>query len=57
MPDNKQKRGKPDRDRVSLSEDYEVRQWCAWFGCSEEDLREAVAKVGHMVSDIEGYFG
>ncbi len=57
MPDNKMKRGEADRNRVSLTEDYEVRQWCARFGCSEEDLREAVAKVGHVVSDIEGYFG
>jgi len=55
--DDKSKRGPADRKRVSLTEDYEVRYWCSRFGCNEEDLREAVAKVGHMASDIEGYFG
>ena len=27
MSDDKSKRGSPDRDRISLSEDYEVRDW------------------------------
>jgi hypothetical protein len=57
MADDKSKRGPADRKRISLTEDYEVRYWCGRFGCSEEDLREAVAKVGHMATDVEGYFG
>ncbi|WP_341018620.1 DUF3606 domain-containing protein [Brevundimonas diminuta] len=38
--------GSPDRQRVSLSEDYEARDWAAKFGVSEERLRAAVQKVG-----------
>jgi hypothetical protein len=57
MADRKNKRGYSDRRRISLTEDYEVRYWTAHFGCNAEDLREAIEKVGHMVSAVEGYFG
>jgi hypothetical protein len=57
MADDLTKRGPADRKRISLTEDWEVRYWTKHFDCSEEDLREAVAKVGHMVTDVEGYFG
>lgn len=57
MADDKSKRGPADRKRISLTEDYEVCYWTERFGCSEDDLRAAVAAVGHMVTDVEGYFG
>ena len=48
MSDDKNQTGHPDRQRISLSEDYEVRDWSQKFGVSEDRLREAVAKVGNM---------
>lgn len=42
MADNKTKIGKPDRDRISLSEDYEVQGWSKKFGISPEELKKAV---------------
>lgn len=57
MVDDPDKRGPADRKRVSMTEEHEVRYWTARFGCSREDLQEAVDKVGPMASDIEGYFG
>ena len=44
MSDDKSKTGKADRDRINLSEDYEVRDWSKKFGVSEDQLRKAVAK-------------
>lgn len=38
MPDSKKNVGKPDRDRINLSEDYEVRDWSEKFGVTPEQL-------------------
>lgn len=53
MTDDKAKTGGSDRQRISLSEDYEVRDWTAKFGVTEARLREAVAKVGDRADDVE----
>ncbi len=55
MADNKNTVGKPDRDRISLSEDYEVQDWSKKYGVTPEQLREAVKQVGPMASDVEAY--
>lgn len=53
MSDDKTQTGKADRDRINLSEDYEVRDWSKKFDVSEDQLRKAVAKVGSMAADVE----
>lgn len=53
MTDDKTQTGTPDRQRISLSEDYEVRDWSEKFGVSEERLRAAVEKVGNQADDVE----
>lgn len=53
MSDDKTNTGNPDRQRISLSEDYEVRDWSQKFGVSEDRLRAAVQKVGNMADDVE----
>lgn len=53
MSDDKTQTGGQDRKRVSLSDDYEVRDWSAKFGVSEDRLRAAVGKVGNMADDLE----
>jgi len=53
MTDDKTKSGGQDRQRISLSEDYEVRDWSKKFGVSEERLRAAVGKVGDRAEDVE----
>jgi len=55
MADNKDNIGRPDRDRINLSEDYEVQDWKKKFGVSSQDLREAVKKVGNVAKDVEAY--
>jgi hypothetical protein len=47
---------KPDRRMhggVNVNEDYEVRSWCAKFGCTPEQLKAVVKKVGVMAKDVE----
>jgi hypothetical protein len=53
MSDDKTKTGGPDRQRVNIHEDYELRDWAAKWGVSEQQVRDAVAKVGPMVADVE----
>lgn len=52
MTDNLQQRGPHDRSRVSLDQDYEVRYWTNELGCTEEQLREAVRKVGSSADAV-----
>ena len=53
MTDDKSKTGDPDRQRISLAEDYEVRDWAAKFNVSEEQLRAAVERVGDQAHDVQ----
>ena len=53
MPDDKTKKGPQDQNRISLSEDYEVRYWSKKFGVTPEQLRKIVGKVGNSVAAVE----
>jgi len=55
MADDPGKRGKQDRDRINMDEDYEVRDWAKSLGVSEDALRSAVAKAGPMVKDVKAH--
>jgi hypothetical protein len=46
MSDNKRNIGSPDKGRISLSEDYEVRYWANKFGVSRDQLKKVVRQVG-----------
>ena len=51
--DDKTKTRPQDAQRINIHEDYEVRHWSQKFGCSPEELRAAVQKVGVMAADVE----
>ena len=55
MADDKKQTGGQDRARISLSEDYEVRDWSRKFGVTPEQLRAAVEAVGSLAKDVEAY--
>ena len=55
MSDDKKNIGKPDRDRINTSEDYEVQDWSKKFGVSPEELKKAVKQVGSIAKDVEAY--
>ena len=53
--DNKENVGSPDRDRINVNEDYELRYWSEKFGVSADQLKEAVKAVGTAVKDVEAH--
>lgn len=55
MADDKNEVGVPDRTRINLSEDYEVRDWTKSLGVSEDELREAVDAVGNSADKVREY--
>ncbi|HSQ03104.1 MAG TPA: DUF3606 domain-containing protein [Burkholderiales bacterium] len=50
-------KGQPrDRSRVSLSEPSEVKYWRRECGCTEQQLRQAIAAVGDSADKVRQYF-
>ncbi|WP_372018121.1 DUF3606 domain-containing protein [Pseudoxanthomonas sp. 10H] len=57
MTDDKRHTGMPDRDRINLEEDYEVRYWTQALGVTAEQLREAVQAVGPSAEAVRRRLG
>ena len=57
MSDDESKTGRADRQRINMSEDYEVRDWAKKFGVTEDGLRKAVERVGPMADDVRRELG
>jgi hypothetical protein len=55
MSDDKTKAGGQDRKRISLGEDYEIRDWTESLGVDEATLRSAVQAVGDQAEDVRDY--
>jgi hypothetical protein len=55
MSDDKSKSGGQDRKLISLSEDYEVRDWSKKFGVTAEELKAAVEAVGNDAAAVEAH--
>jgi len=55
MSDDKTKTGGQDRTRISLSEDYEVRDWAKKFGVTVDELKAAVKAVGNDAKAVEAH--
>lgn len=56
MSDDKSKTGQ-DRKLISLTEDYERRDWAKSLGCTEDQLAKAVAAVGNSADKVREYLG
>jgi len=52
MSDDKSKRGEPDRSRINLNEEYEVKYWTEKFNVTKEQLAVAINKVGNSADDV-----
>ena len=57
MSDDTRQVGSPDRDRINLSEDYEVRYWTGALGVTEQQLREAVQAVRSTAEAVRRHLG
>ncbi len=53
MPDDRKKRGKADRDRVSTKEKYELDYEARKMKVAKADVKRAAKKVGPMRKNIE----
>ena len=45
------------RSLIDLADPREVIWWNKRFGCSEEQLRQAVATVGNTAAQVEQFLG
>ncbi len=57
MTDDKSKTGSPDRDRINVSEDYELQYWTKTLGVTAEQLREAIKTVGPTADAVRRHLG
>ena len=57
MADDLKNRGSPDRDRINVNEDYELRDWSKKFGVSPEELKQAVQQVGDRADAVRQHLG
>ena len=44
-------------NRISITEEHDVRSWCDSLGVTEEQLRIAVAAVGDEAEEVRGHLG
>ncbi|HEX4334663.1 MAG TPA: DUF3606 domain-containing protein [Polyangiaceae bacterium] len=57
MPDDPNKRGPADRERINIHEPWELRYWADHFGVTEQQIIDCVKKVGVMVKDVKKCLG
>ena len=57
MADDKSKTGSPDRDRINVNEDYELRYWTKELGVTGDELRAAVKAVGPTADAVRRHLG
>jgi uncharacterized protein (UPF0218 family) len=57
MADDRTIRGQQDRQRVNISEEYEVANWSKKWGVTREELAEAVSKAGPMAEAVAKQLG
>jgi hypothetical protein len=52
MADDRNKMGRADSSRINVNEPYEVQYWSKALGCSPDQLRRTVQRVGVMAADV-----
>jgi hypothetical protein len=57
MSDNLKNRVQPDRSKINMHEDYEVKYWTHALGISKEALQKAVDKVGNSAAAVRKELG
>jgi hypothetical protein len=55
--DNLTKRDQPDRSKINMSEDFEVKYWLKALGVSRDELKRAVDKVGNSAAAVRKELG
>ena len=52
MTDDTKNVGSPDRDRIAMGEEHEVRYWTQALGVTKERLQQAVDAVGDSAAKV-----
>ena len=55
--DNLTKRNQPDRSKINMHEDHEVKYWTKALGVSKAELQKAVDKVGNSAAAVRKELG
>jgi hypothetical protein len=55
--DDRKTRGKPDRSKINMSEDQEVRSWSRHLKVTNEELARAVERVGNSAAAVRKQLG
>jgi len=55
--DSLTKRGRPDRSKINMNEDFEVKCWTKALGVDREMLSSAVDKVGNSAAAVRKELG
>ena len=55
--DNLTKRDQPDRSKINMSEDFEVKYWLKALGVSRDELQRAVDNVGNAAAAVRKELG
>jgi hypothetical protein len=50
--DNLTKKGAPDRSKINMDENHEVKCWTRKLSVSKEELQKVVDKVGNSASAV-----
>lgn len=57
MSDNPSKRSGPDRSKINMHQEYELRYWIKHLGVTKEELARAVEKVGNSAATVRKELG
>lgn len=57
MLGRKRSRGQPDRSKINVDEDDEVRYWIKHLDISRDELERAVDKVGNSAAAVRKELG
>jgi hypothetical protein len=52
MSDSPAKRDQPDRSRINMHEDYEVKYWTHELGITRDRLQRLIDKVGNSAAAV-----
>jgi 3-oxoacyl-[acyl-carrier-protein] synthase III len=55
--DNLTKRDQPDRSKINMSENFEVKYWLKALGVSKDQLQRVVEKVGNSAAAVRKELG
>jgi hypothetical protein len=52
VPGKSMNKAAPDRSKISIQDDYELKCWARHFGVTQEDLQRAIEKVGNSAASV-----